>query len=100
MRNWFKRQGRLMLRYWFWLVVDNPTLSWSEFWIDRDFRRYLEFRKFSRYDELYDEELSFLDQPRFTMVAMLHNYFTYLGYRGVVETDDFSIKYLIWRYTL
>jgi hypothetical protein len=100
MKNWLKKQGRLLLRYWFWVSLDDSRMKWNEFWISRNFNEYLKFRKFARYDELYEEDLPFTRQKSFIMIAMLHNYFSYLGYRGVVETDDFGIKYLIWRYTL
>lgn len=100
MIQWLKKQGRLILRYHFWCWVDNAELSWNEFWIRENFQEYLKFRKYSKWHNLYTEEIPFTRQPRFVMVAILHDYFVYKGYTGVVETDDFGIKYLIWRYTL
>lgn len=100
MIQWLKKQGRLILRYWFWVNVNNETLSWNEFWISKNFEEYLKFRKYVRWHTLYNDVLTFNKQPRFIMIAMLHDYFVYKGYTGVVETDDFGIKYLIWRYTL
>ena len=100
MINWLKKQGRLIMRYYFWIYVDRPSLHWNEFWISKDFQEYLKFRKYARWHNLYTEEITFNRQPRFVMVAMLHDYFVHLGYTGIVETDDFGIKYLIWRYTL
>src|SRR5689334_11975041 len=100
MIKYLKYQGRLILRYWFWLWINNETLSWNEFWISKNFREYLKFRKFARWHNLYNEEINFNRQPRFVMIAMLHDYFVHLGYTDAVETDDFGIKYLIWRYTL
>lgn len=97
---WLKRQGRLLLRYYFWCMADRPSLTWNEFWISRDFKEYLKFRKFARWHSLYEEGTPFTRQPRFLMIVILHDYFCHLGYNGIVETDDFGIKYLIWRYTL
>lgn len=100
MIQWFKKQGRLILRYYFWIFVNDSNLAWNEFWISKNFQEYLKFRKFARYHNLYDEEKPFKRQPHFVVIAILHDYFVYLGYSQVVETDNFGIKYLIWRYTL
>jgi hypothetical protein len=99
MRQFLRNTARWVLRYWFWLEVNRPLLDWKEFWIERNFEEYLKFRKFARWHQLYDENLEYVDQESFIMLAILHDYFFYLGYRGVVQTENFDIKYLIWRYT-
>ena len=84
----------------FKIFIDNPKLKWNEFWISKNFKEYLKFRKFSRYDKLYDETLPFTKQDKLTMYAMLHNYFVYIGYNGPIVATDAEVRYLIWRYTI
>lgn len=88
------------LKYWFWVWIDNSNLKWNEFWISKNFKEYLKFRKFSRYLELYDDTKHFTKQDKLSMYAMLHDYFVHLGYKGEVAGTNFDVKYLIWKYTL
>lgn len=101
MVDFIKTKVQLLVRYWFWLYIDNAELTWREFWISRDWAKFVTFSKFAKNHRLYDVETDFKRQPRFVLIAALHDYLTDKhGYRGVIQTDDFNIKFLIWRYIL
>ena len=100
MKTYFKNIGRNLLRYYFFLWYDYPSKHWTDFWIGQNFQEYLKFRKYARYHHLFDEQKTYIEQDKLIMYAILHDYFWDKGYKGVVATDNFSVKYLIWRYTL
>lgn len=77
-------------RYLFWAFVENSHQDWYDYWINTNLDDYLQFRKFAKQHEFYDDNEQFTEQDKVSMYSILSDFLTH-----EVE-NNFDAKFYIW----
>ena len=77
-------------RYLFWLFIEKSHQDWYDYWSNKNLDEYLQFRKFAKQHEFYDDNEQFVEQDKVSMYSILSDFLTH-------EVDNnFDTKFHIW----